>query len=98
MSDINEAKLALERQLSGKADLSGAEFDTLYSTNARVPRLSVGVVVSQNSIHNVIFSGLSTASRPHRTSILSVDGSRVVTKNWLENTGLKSYPKKEEVV
>lgn len=98
LSDINEAKLALERQLSGKADLSGAEFDTLYSTNARVPRLSVEVVVSQNSIHNVIFSGLSTASRPHRTSILSVDGSRVVTKNWLENTGLKSYPKKEEVV
>lgn len=98
LSDINEAKLALERQLSGKADLSGAEFDTLYSTNARVPRLSTGVVVSQNSKHRIIFSGLSTASKPYRVSMLSVDGSIVVTKNWLENVELKLYPKKEEVV
>ena len=88
LSDINEAKLALEQQLSGKANLSGQ----IFTGEIIAPQISATSILAGNggftaaklSVTNIYGRFLSksvqfTNSSASKTSLLTPDGSKVAT-------------------
>lgn len=88
LSDINEAKLALEQQLSGKANLSGQTFTgEIIAPQISATSISAGnggFTAAKLSVTNIYGRFLSKSvrfinSQTSKTSLLTPDGSKVAT-------------------